>query len=299
MVGVVARGPVHEFPAPVGTGIGPGEHHRGSRFAEVQPAAVRVERTAGIGRERLERLEARDDETRLDLRPGHHDIVAAAGQEHPPGVDQGTQAGDAGVRHHQRRFGEAQRRGNVRSRNGDGDRRLVVAEFLHIALDGREDEGHPGGRAVDTGPADGVLRGKEHDRLEEIVAGQPFRGCVRGYQRTVEKRGAEGLGNAERIFLAGHAASSFRHGMEILLRRETQRGDDIAGYCVNRPFHSAISLSLVAVFIEAVASSSSPQRTSMSVRVMPKMSWRTKTEVSSVSPTRGCRRILSFRTLPM
>ena len=299
MVGIVARRPVDQLPAVRGTGFGAGQHHRSGRLAQVQAATLGVERPAGFRRKCLERLEARHDEARLHFGTGHHDVVVLTGKEHPPGVDQGAQARNAGIGDHQRRCILSEESGHVTGRYGDGDFGLIFAEFLDIALDGRNHESYPRRGGVDSGTADGVPDGKDQQSLEEIVAGYAFRGSVFRDLPAIEKRGAERLRDAERPFLRRDTAASFHDCTEIFLRGKSQRRKDIAGDCIHLLLHSAISLSVVAVFIEAVASSWSPLRTSMSVRVMPKISCRTYTDVSSVSPTAGWRRMRSFRTLPI
>src|SRR3712207_3401569 len=81
VVGVVADGATGQLPC-VGGRVSAPEDDGGGGFAEVQPHSILTERPAGVRRERLERLEAADDEGRL--RVGSDDdgrVVGTALQE--------------------------------------------------------------------------------------------------------------------------------------------------------------------------------------------------------------------------
>ncbi len=161
MVRIIPDRTVHEFPAR----IPESEDDGGCGFSEVQSVPMGVEGFAGGFRKGLQGLETRHNETRLDLRTDHDDLVETAAQEHPPSLQQGRQPGNAGIGHHHRRIRIAE--GIHQFPGGRSQGNILRANMFYISFDGREDERRPGTGRVDAGGLHGPPGRFHDDRIKE------------------------------------------------------------------------------------------------------------------------------------
>ena len=104
VVGIVAHNADREVPrGGRGQLLVGGEHHRCSRFAEVQPGAVGIEGAAGRIAQRFEGLKARHDESRLHIATADHRVAPTAAFQQARSHHKCRDARDAGVGNDHRR----------------------------------------------------------------------------------------------------------------------------------------------------------------------------------------------------
>ena len=284
MVRVVADGTIDQFPS----GVSETQHDGRRGFAEVQSVAGSVERLARRFRQGLQRLEARHNEAGLHLCAHDHHVVETAAEKHPAPLQEGRQAGDAGVGHDHGRIRIPE--GIREPPGGNRQRDVLRIDVFDVSLDGRKDKGRPGADRVDAGSLNGPPGRLDDHRIEE-------RAAFRLPQGPVHQGSHERLLDAEHPLVAAQGRFAPAHRLETLLRRGAERRQDALSDDDDLP-HSA-SFSPRAVFRAASAMISSPTRTVASTREMPKTSSRRMMVVVSVSPTAGSRCTRNFRMAPI
>ncbi len=203
----------------------PGEHYGCRRLAEVEPAAVDVERAALRGRHCLERPEARNDKMPRHVASGHHGMRGKAGVNHACGKCECGESGYAGVAHHYGPGGETEHGGHACSRCG---KRLALFDG---SLGGAYYKCHSACRHVDAGLCNGLAgRGGE----QGVEARQPGKPCLNPDGGTVlHERGGEAVGHAaRRRLVAAEGRVAGAHREVVVTAREAERRHYVVGYNV-------------------------------------------------------------------
>ena len=284
MVRIIADSTVHELP----TGFAETKHDGRGRLAQIQPVTGRIERLAGRFGQGFQRLEAGHDETGLHLGAHDHDVVKTARKEHPTPLQEGRQAGDAGVGNDNGGIRIAE--GIREPPGGTRQRYILCINIFNVSFDRREYERRARAGRVNAGGLDGPLCRLDDDGIEE----SPPRN---GPTPPVHQRSHERLADPEHslVTLQGRFAPADRR--EVLRGRRAEGRQDALSNADDLS-HSA-SFSPRVVFNEASAIKSSPTRTTASTREMPKTSSRKRIVVVRVSPTAGNRYTRNFRMAPM